>query len=881
MSQLERSLLLLDETAVKSRRGLLRAKDPRDYRHLDESEAPAVDASMDFDMSLTVGPHEIRTFMLDSHQQNLSGSRMSLAGSQVSTTGINVRSQTEGLFVGFLEVLQRRSSEAEVFETVEDLIETLDEALAGIEKITTHAAFGRERKIVAEESWLNVERDTWKLLFALYKDRLVVQKDDLELDDLPLVNSERAVVEHLYAANANLREYQLIVDWLEQTALEQNRMQIGHFTDRTIAWENTLHQLQNVGLTAFGSSREIVKSLDPDAPTRERRPLHDLDVEDQARLARQLFQEIRFGRIEEAQRLCEHCGQSWRAAILEGWRLHHDPNYEPTVGTSGSALTSNIKQAIEGNPRRDLWKKLSWKMAESREIDEYTRAMVGSFCGNLEALLAVLGDHSWADVLWAYLKVQIDIRVESEIRSHCVKSYLPMPEKYWNSKMTLEQIFEELGAHRNPRIRATAQEVDRVIQKHLILDDIAELMRQVDGWLNDSSFQLTPQMVRFLTHLVMFMRQIRKQFQEDIGDRVIKRYVECLIKHGEPQLVAFYTAALPASLQLLMYSNFLETIVETQARKRALEEAYQFGLDVPAITVYTVEKCRSKEDDSDAKPQEGDISPLDQSKISSLEWLVFYSEQRGELLWQTNALIRSFLAKRNVEAARKAFSVVPADTIQQIINNYGSKDDLPHKEEASIKEYLCHQTYLAAIDGYNDWVEYYYNMKPKPPQLVKSSNFTERVASEHREQTYRMDLERWHAQLQEQTTVTRDLLYNILLFPDKGWLIDPEDTNDTLKAAYESGCNEEEWQHRAVQLENLRKLCIPDVVLLLHQIFTLSGRYSESLQLADVIGSEQRQLYAVYSKHKLAEVMTKIAESSLALMNEKMDPFVGEAAKKN
>uniref|UniRef100_A0A8D8HGI9 Nuclear pore complex protein n=1 Tax=Culex pipiens TaxID=7175 RepID=A0A8D8HGI9_CULPI len=877
MSQLERSLLLLDESVVKSKRGLLRAKDrefrsPHLHQTLDDSSA------MDFDLSVTVGPQEIRSFMLDTNntRDQLSGSRLSLAGSLTSVTGANVKNRADALFGQFLEVLQRRSSESEVFETVEDLIETLDEALGGIGKITGGAPVGRERKVLAEEAWLSVERDTWKLLFALYKDRLVVQKEEQEVDDLPLGNSERAIVEHLYTANSNLREYQLIVDWLEQTALEQKRMQIGHFTDRTIAWENTLHQLQNVGFTAFGSSREIVKSLDPDAPARERRPLHDLDQEDQGRLSRQIFQEIRFGRIEDAQNLCEHCGQPWRAAILEGWRLHHDPNYEPAAATFGAGLVANLKQAIEGNPRRDLWKKFAWKMAESRTVDEYSRAMIGAFCGHLDALLAVLGEHSWSDVLWAYLKVQIDIRVESEIRSHCVKSYLPMPEKYWNNKMSLEQIFEELEAHKNPRIKVTARDVDRVIQKYLILDDIPELMRQLDQWLADPTFPLTAQILRFLTHLVLFVRQIGKQCQEDIGDRVIKRYVECLIRFGDPQLVAFYTAALPADLQLLMYSNFLETIKESAARKRALEEAYNFGLDVPAITVYTVEKVRNREEDeTDGKPQEGDLTPLDQSKISALEWLVFYPNQRGELLWQTNALIRAFLAKRNVEAARKAFAVVPADTIQQIINAYGSKDDLPHKEEVSIKEYLCHQTYLAAIDGYNDWVEYYYNMKPKRPQLVKSSNFTERIASEHREQTYRMDLERWHAQLQEQTTVTRDLLYNILLFPERGWLMDPDNggkESDDL--------NEEDWRHRTVQMDNLRKLCIPDVVLLLHQIFTLSERFSECLQLADVIGSEQRQLYKLYSKHKLAEVMAKIAESSLALMNEKLDPFVGEEGKK-
>lgn len=34
--------------------------------------------------------------------------------------------------------------------------------------------------------------------------------------------------------------------------------------------------------------------------------------------------------MDEAGSLCERVGQWWRAAILEGWRLHHDPNYKAT-----------------------------------------------------------------------------------------------------------------------------------------------------------------------------------------------------------------------------------------------------------------------------------------------------------------------------------------------------------------------------------------------------------------------------------------------------------------------------------------------------------------------------------------------------------------------
>ena len=46
-------------------------------------------------------------------------------------------------------------------------------------------------------------------------------------------------------------------------------------------------------------------------------------------------------------------GQYWRAATLEGWRLHHDPNYnQETTGAQ-----------VEGNNNRGLWKCCCWNMA--------------------------------------------------------------------------------------------------------------------------------------------------------------------------------------------------------------------------------------------------------------------------------------------------------------------------------------------------------------------------------------------------------------------------------------------------------------------------------------------------------------------------------------
>ena len=81
------------------------------------------------------------------------------------------------------------------------------------------------------------------------------------------------------------------------------------------------------------------------------------------------------------------------------------------------------------------------------------------------------------------------------------------------------------------------------------------------------------------------------------------------------------------------------------------------------------------------------------------------------------------------------------------------------------------------------------------------------------------------------------------------------------------------WKNRRIQMENLRKLHIPDVVSLLHKVLTLAEEHRDCLKLCDELASENHQLYKVFAKHKLAEFISKVAESSLALMNDKNDSF--------
>ncbi|XP_034474663.1 nuclear pore complex protein Nup107 [Drosophila innubila] len=791
------------------------------------------------------------------------------------------RGKVDTLFAHFHEVLQSHSNSNETLDVVQQLGQACRQVVEQLELEIERGVGGSLGAKQRETSvnWLKQEINTWRLLHALYYDRLLLQTDtqaDDEMQDGPMLGgSEKEVIQQLYSINSHLREYQLVVDWLEQCYDQQEQANALQSHDRMMAWENTLFQLENLQGAAFGRGREICKQLDPDAPVREQKPLHALDMEDNMRLSRAIFAAIRNGQIDEALKLCKHYGQTWRAAILEGWRLHEDPNFEQHV----SGQTENEKLPIEGNPRRDIWKRCAWLLADSKKYDEYTRATAGIFCGHLGALKSLL-HNNWHDLLWAYVKVQIDIRVESEIRGCCLKRFQPMPEEYWNGKMTLEQIFDELSVAKDLAVRDYAQSQLGVIQQHLILDTSGELLQHMCRWLDTApkESQLPPHQLRFMAHIVLFMRQIGRiehQTQQQQAERIIAAYVEALIQRGEPQAIAYYAAGLPNKLQVQLYAKFLTQTDEKRARELALEAALQAGLDVEQITRNTVESIRlgSSAPSTLGEPHTGEISAVDKRKIQSLEYLIHLVEQRGELLWQANAMMRQYLASNKIECVRQVFAMVPGDVINQLVKIYGALDNLPPREECSLKEYLCYNVYLSGVDSFNEWTRLQ-QTRPQAPQQSTSQksgqsqdNFTERMNAEHKQQTYRTELSRWEQKVKEQAKATTDALFNVLLFPEKGWLNDPfiakEPENATLL----------HWENRQLQMEKLRSICLPEIALLLHEVMLKSGDYAGCVRLADEISDERRQLYKVYTKHKLAELLTKIADASLLLLNNKLDPW--------
>ena len=180
---LEKSLHQLDESTSKRR--LIRTKENRrPQQRYDE---------MDLDLSITVPPNEMRRFMENTNtfsSTSLFINQSVHSGSQ-SNLSVMAKQKTDHLYSQFLEIIQSRTNDSEIFETVQDLILTLSNTIEDMESDK------RNVKLVGD-SWIKQEQITWKLLYCLYKDRLITQKEVNEIEDLPLVSSEKTVVEHLY-----------------------------------------------------------------------------------------------------------------------------------------------------------------------------------------------------------------------------------------------------------------------------------------------------------------------------------------------------------------------------------------------------------------------------------------------------------------------------------------------------------------------------------------------------------------------------------------------------------------------------------------------------------------------------------------------------------
>ncbi|XP_065828197.1 nuclear pore complex protein Nup107-like [Oscarella lobularis] len=701
------------------------------------------------------------------------------------------------------------------------------------------------------------EKYTWRLVSSLYRDRISSYGEDDE--DKIIGYDEKRIARSLFKSVPFLREQQIVIDWLEkneednlETLLGLN--QVGFSTEK-VRWEHTLHELKKKKRDQV--SDRLVTEMDPDAPARQGRDLHPEDNEEEASLLRDMFLLVRAGQVNKAQQLCIDCGQPWRAATLEGWRLWHDPNYYIDISNEEDI------QPVEGNPNRDIWKRTCWLMTDEVRYGNYQKAIYAALTGNLKHLLPFL--HSWSDGVWGYYKVMVDVAVEKELRNHPRprRRHVDLPESYWNQNFTPEEVFRRIEQNMDDSHDMVNK--FHVVQKHIILDDIPGLLSVFEDWLTQNS--ASAYMLRFMTHLVLFLRVMQADFGDElIVSDIIRHYIKSLISEKHSTLVATYTTHLRPEYQTEVYAELLQSIMDSEEKQTCLKLAGTAGLDVSEITKAVVENVHRMAEDTftmDATFTPGvdasNLSENDKKKIGAIDWLVFEPRQRAEALKQANSLMRYFLAVGKLMAVREVLLKIPRDSIALIHDDWNKRaGGLPLESQTAnaIKEYLSIKAYADAYDAFDEWNHHLYREKPLKPALVnKMGSFHEGVVLEQQMKKYAGDYEVWSSVQATLTRTTADKIYNVLMFVNGGWLVDEiEDESNPM---------------RSQQMRELRKLCLPGLTDLLHKVLHESEMYQEAMQIADIVASQKYELLEVFTKDEQEKLLQLIRKSGIQLLLQK------------
>lgn len=233
------------------------------------------------------------------------------------------------IFENFFELNQEFSKANQTFDLVQNFDRVCEEHL-----LSSKAMLDSKVRPDNETAYLNkfssltrLERNTWRLLGALYQDRLQnsaggeeetanlsVEAMEVE-EDLHLRLSDFELAERAMKRNAILREMQIVLDWLESVYDEEPLDKVEFYSDGPVYWENTLHALKvsskgtNTRTSlSLSKGRTYCNQMDPDAAIRTGMPLHDLDKEDENRLFLHIYKLIRAGQLQEGKDIAERLG---------------------------------------------------------------------------------------------------------------------------------------------------------------------------------------------------------------------------------------------------------------------------------------------------------------------------------------------------------------------------------------------------------------------------------------------------------------------------------------------------------------------------------------------------------------------------------------------
>ncbi|KAG0231751.1 Nucleoporin nup84 [Actinomortierella wolfii] len=525
------------------------------------------------------------------------------------------------------------------------------------------------------------ESQTWLLLSSIYRSMEYVPTSMNRNQGQDISKwSDKAIVEELQYEPA-FRKLVAVKTWLEVTA--------GNFVN-------------NVQRKRYTRDAPL---QDPDHVSREGQPAPLQHEQCEKQLARTLFECLRRGQFDQAKTACWDAGEIWRAESIDGGQLYSEPpHFDPATTTSQP----------QGNRTRNLWKSSCYALATDPTTEAYERAVYGILCGDIDTVLPVCA--TWEDHAWARYNALIEYYIQKQLAQY--QRQLPLPDLPFPSPRVQDPrgIFASLANSEISAIRETSKDLFKEIQISIIIGQthvlISRLAERCRGSIEGAS-TLSPQTLRFMAHLVLFLRSKNEHVPKDDGDYFILGYVDHLIARKLYQFIPLYASFLPTTLQTKACASYLSKITgSTALRRELIQNIRKHNLCLHDILKATTARALQEAQTSKVAAVDPvhnlkksiNESPSEQEKAEfrALEWLTFDGPAFHDLLFGSNALMRKYLLEGRLYAAYAFSKTLPHDLVMsELVLQHHYRQ--PTAVEAHSYEMLFYRGLFGARVAYEEW----------------------------------------------------------------------------------------------------------------------------------------------------------------------------------
>lgn len=750
------------------------------------------------------------------------------------------------------------------------------EALSADRTAHTHV----RRELDSVLAALRAEEASWALLRAVWR------PSEIRPADLTATRLSPDVTDSILISGApGVRKAHLVAQWLEAQAADELDRAGG---PRVKPLDDPAYRC------AYTAQLKGVRAVSMDFALREE-PLDETETKADERLCRELFRLLRAGRLSDAERICRAAGQPWRAAILAG-------------GKRCSAHAANGRRRAG----RAAWRNAVGKIARaSAALPPHERALYGLLAGVTEPALAVATDYE--SRAWVRITTALDaacecalsgtpegaaipdeailqmfrecegagighsgIPAEVHARLREVRAYFALGNNM--SPENLEKLIEALQGLARAGSEHQLEWVCRLAAHKCLFLKLTEMTSAVEE--NEEVMVNFEDAVAMYPKLVILKDKLEEQKAEQIGairkarvlvSELAARELSIL---GNPTLIVDVYASLMISALIedlkheenegkrvgVPHRKILER--RTVCLEKAGNSLDRETLDMLVVSVVQQiwESCMPGDPLEDVN-FEDKVTKEDELVIRSLEFLMFpaFANFEQAVLRAACAARKFFLAGKK-QAARQLVNWFPKDALAQLP---------PDAPMLATRELDAWRMYMEALSQYDEWRTFYFSLRPidLPPVIRDAAvarsghvSYEVQAAANVQVDKYNAEMETYNRTSAQLRDAAVEALRTTLQY-DGGWMR-PHDGQD------EEALREEDtdayWERRE-EIEQIRRVAVPQLVTLLHSVLHESKLYSEAAELATTIADEATKLYECFGKADLKALLQRIADSSVLL----------------